>query len=113
MWSSAAPTFEEVTLNLYGLEPVMTFVGERIEINLNWRTRTGKKASASISGAEIANWKIPPDTRLLTITNRSDVVGGMSWLTGDGVTFLPLQMASSLEVAPRPIADIAVIQPRS
>lgn len=113
MWSSATSSFEEVTLNLYGLEPVITFVGDQIEINLSWRTRTGKQANASISGSEIANWRIPPDTRLLTITNRSGASAGLSWITADGVAYLPLKMASSLEVAPRPIADIAVIQPRS
>ena len=113
MWNTAASTFEEVTFNLYGLEPVITFVGNSIEVKMNWRTRTGKSGSAEVVGTEIANWRIPPDTRLLTITNRTESRAGMSWLTGDGVAYLPLQIASSLEIAPRPIADIAVIQPRT
>lgn len=113
LWSGAAPTFDEVTVNLHGLEPVITFVGDQIEVSINWSTRNGKKASASVKGTEIANWKIPPDTRLLTITNRNGARAGLSWITADGVTYLPIEMASSLEVAPRPIADIAVIQQRS
>lgn len=113
LWSSGATDFERASINLYGLEPIITFVGERIEIDIEWRSRTGKKNSASLSGSEILNWKVPRDSRLLTISNKSGVRAGMSWITSDGVAYLPIVTSSTLESAPRPISDIQVIQSRT
>ena len=113
MWSTAAPEFTEVAFNLYGLEPVITFIGDRIDIVIERRTRTGKVERKTLIGSEILNWKVPPDTRLITIANRSNARAGMYWKSKDGVAHLPIYRATTLDSSTRPIADIAVIQPRS
>lgn len=113
MWSSAAPEFTESAFNLYGLEPEITFIGERIDVIVEWRTRTGKVQRKALIGEEILNWRVPSNTRLVTIFNRSDVRAGMYWKTGDGVAHLPIYRANSLDGSSRPIADISVIQPRT
>lgn len=113
MWSTPSPSFKESSFNLYGLEPILTMVGEKIRVEIQWRTRTGKVRNEFLSGSEILNWRIPKDTRLVTITNESDARVGMAWITNDGVAHLPVIVPSSLESAPLPVADISVIQSRS
>jgi hypothetical protein len=113
MWNSATPTFESVSFNIYGLEPQISFVGEEIRLSIQWRDRTGKTKRSSLQGQEILNWRVPANARLITISSRSEVSAGMSWITNDGVAHLPIASSATLESAARPRADIGVIQPRS
>jgi len=104
--------FGTVSFNLYGLEPTFSFVSERIQIDIAWRDNRGKSGVKTLIGEEIVNWKVPANTRLITVTNRSGSVAAMSWVTADGVTHLPITLSTNLESAAKPIADIAVIQPK-
>ena len=113
MWNSATPSFKDVSFNIYGLEPQITFLGEQIRASIQWRDRTGKTRRSSIEGQEIINWRVPANARLISISSRTEVSAGMSWITNDGVAHIPIASAASLESAARPRADIAVIQPRS
>lgn len=112
MWSAPAQTFGTVSFNLYGLEPTLSFVDERVHVELSWRDNNGKSGAKTLIGEEIVNWKTPPNIRLLTIINRSGSVGSMSWITQDGVAHLPITLSTTLESATKPIADISVIQPQ-
>ena len=113
MWSTAAPAFTQAAFNLNGLEPTITFLGDRIDVIIERRTRTGKIERKSIIGGEIASWKVPSDTRLIVISNRSAARAGMYWKSKDGVAYLPIYRATTLDTSSRPVADISVIQPRS
>ncbi len=113
MWSAPSPSFENASFNIYGLEPSITFLGDQIRARIQWRSRDGKSFSENLSGEEILNWRVPANTRLITISNISGARAGMSWLTSDGVTHLPIESAATLESAARPRADISVIQPRT
>ena len=112
MWSAPVQTFGTVSFNVYGLEPTFSFVGERIQIDVAWKDYRGKSGSKTLIGEEIVNWKVPANTRLVSILNRTGSVGAMSWITRDGVTHLPITLSTNLESATKPIADIAVIQPK-
>jgi hypothetical protein len=111
-WSAPSRSFNTVTFNIYGLEPVMSFVGERIILSISWRDRQGRGNSELIRGDEIVNWRVPPNARLLTINSTNPVVAAMSWKSGDGVARLGIAPSTNLESATKPVADIAVIQPR-
>jgi hypothetical protein len=112
MWSSGSQPFGTVSFNVYGLEPNFSFVGERIQIDVSWRTNNGKTGSKTLIGEEIINWTVPSNLRLVTITNRSGAVGSFTWITKDGVTHLPISPSTNLESATKPIADVKVIQPQ-
>lgn len=112
MWSSASTSFGTVSFNLYGLEPTISFVGERVLVDVSWRNNQGKNLTKSLSGEEIVNWKVPSGVRLMTIANQSGARAGMSWISRDGVTHLSVIPSTNLESASKPIADVAVIQPR-
>lgn len=111
MWSAPSFEFESASFNLYGLEPSITFIGEQIQARIQWRNREGKNTVVSLTGEEILNWKVPANARLVSISNLSGARVGMSWITSDGVTHLPIQSAARLESATKPRADISVIQP--
>ena len=111
-WSAPSQSFNTVSFNIYGLEPVISFVGERVILSIVWRDRQGKSNSELIRGDEIVNWRVPPNARLLTISSATPVVAAMSWISGDGVARLGIAPSTNLESATKPIADIAVIQPR-
>jgi hypothetical protein len=113
MWSAPSPAFENASFNIYGLEPSITFVGDVIRARIQWLSRDGESFTENLSGEEILNWRVPANTRLITISNLSSARAGMSWLTSDGVTHLPIESAATLESAARPRADISVIQPRT
>lgn len=113
MWSSSTQPFGKVSFNLYGLEPRFTFVGERIQVEVSWRTNNGKRDSKTLVGEEIVSWKAPPNLRLVSITNRSGAVGSLTWMSKDGVTHLPLNPGTTLESATKPLADVTVIQPKN
>jgi hypothetical protein len=112
LWSSPSQPFGSVSLNFYGLEPTLSFVSERIQIELSWRDNRGKIGSKTLVGEEIANWKVPANTRLISIVNKSGSVGSMSWITQDGVAHLPIALSTNLESSTKPIADISVIRPQ-
>lgn len=111
-WSAPSRSFNTVNFNIYGLEPVMSFVGERIILSIAWRDRQGRGNSELIRGDEIVNWRVPPNARLMTINSTNPVVAAMSWKSGDGVARLGIAPSTNLESATKPVADIAVIQPR-
>lgn len=112
-WSVATPSFRTLEFNLYGLEPTITFVGERIAVLAEWKLRDGKSSSRVLTGEEIVNWKVPANVRLVRLINRGTVSAGMIWVTRDGIAALPVTSAASLESAVRPITDISVIQSRT
>lgn len=113
MWSSGSQPFGRVAFNLYGLEPQFSFIGERVQVLISWRTNSGKTDSKVLIGEEIVNWKAPPNLRLMTITNRSGAVGSLTWMSSDGVTHLPLNPGTNVESATKPLADVTVIQPKN
>lgn len=113
LWSTPSENFGVLSYNFYGLEPVMTFVGDRIWVNIEWKDSRGKSHKKTLSGQSIVNWKAQPNIRALTITNRTASLGAMAWQSADGVAFLPFTQGSEVESATRPYIDISVIQPRS
>jgi hypothetical protein len=112
-WAVASPNFRSLEFNLYGLEPTISIVGDRVAVLAEWRLRDGKSGSRVLTGEEIVNWKVPANVRNLRLINRGTVSAGMTWVTRDGIASLPITGAASLESAVRPITDISVIQSRT
>jgi hypothetical protein len=112
-WSVATPNFNSLEFNLYGLEPTLTFIGERVAVLAEWRLRDGRRDSRVLTGDEIVNWKVPENVRAIRLINRGTVSSAMTWVTRDGIASMPITGAASLESAVRPITDISVIQSRT
>ena len=113
MWSAPSSNFGSVSYNLYGLEPTISFVAEKVLVNVNWKDNRGKQFSKTLIGDEVLNWKVPKNVRSISFTNQSGAKAAMNWLSRDGVTHLAFRQSTDLESSTKPIADIAVIQPGS
>jgi hypothetical protein len=111
-WSIPAVPLNEIGFNLYGLEPILTLIGEKIDTTVEIRNRDGKSSIKNLAGEEIVNWQFPANSRLVRILNRTQVRAAITWVSNDGLTHLALNQAASLESATRPVADISVIQSR-
>lgn len=111
MWSSASSSFGRVSFNLYGLEPTITFVGEKILVTASWKNNRGRSFEKQLIGDEVLSWKVPTGVRQITLLNESRVVAGMNWLSRDGVTHLNINQGTDIESAEKPIADIGVLKP--
>lgn len=111
-WSIPANPLNEIGFNLYGLEPILTLIGEKIDATVEIRNRDGKNVTKNLAGEEIVNWQFPANSRIVRIINRTRARAALTWISNDGLTHLSLNQAASLESATRPIADISVIQSR-
>ena len=112
-WQTAVNSFSQISFNLYGLEPTITFVADTIDIDINWRDSSGKNHAKKLIGQSMLNWQVPANTRLLNFSSRQGVSAAALWTTQDGIAYLPLAIASTIESAARPIADAGVLQSRT
>jgi len=70
-WSIPANPLNEIGFNLYGLEPILTLIGEKIDATVEIRNRDGKNVTKNIAGEEIVNWQFPANSRIVRIINRT------------------------------------------
>lgn len=105
-WSAPALGIQEFTINVGGLEPFMTFVAKAIRVEVEITSRTGKKSLERLTGSEILNWKVPANSRRISIMSAEAIHLGMSWSTGDGFTSMALNPGTELERSSTPIFDI-------
>lgn len=113
MWQTPVDSISSLSLNLYGLEPMVTFIADEINVDVSWRDLSGKTRNKTLTGQSILNWQIPANSRLISFTSRQGVSAAMIWTTSDGIAYLPLSIASTIESASRPIADAGVLQSRT
>ena len=112
-WHTAVNPISQIAFNLYGLEPMITFVADAIDVDVNWRDASGKSHNKTLIGQSILNWQVPPNVRLINFASRQGVSAAMVWTSADGIAYLPLAIASTIESASRPIADAGVLQSRT
>lgn len=105
-WSAPAVAIQNFTVNVGGLEPVVTFVAKAIRVDVEITSRTGKRSVKRLNGSEILNWKVPANSRRVAITSAAPVHIGMSWSTADGFTSMALNPGTELERSSMPIFDI-------
>lgn len=105
-WSTPASGIRTFALNVGGLEPTISFVGKAIRVDLEVTSRSGKVRRERVSGSEIANWKVPPNSRKIAFAASDPLHMGMSWSTSDGLTSVALNPGTELERSSAPVFDI-------
>jgi hypothetical protein len=105
-WSSPAIEIKNFSINVAGLEPTLTFAAKDIDLVIEIKSRAGGAKVRRISGDEMVNWRVPANSRLITIASSRSVSIGASWSTGDGFTSMPLNPGTELERSSRPQLDI-------
>lgn len=113
-FSFAAPSLALTShqFNVGGLEPIITFAGKAIRAQIEITSRNGKVTSKRVTGSEIAQWKVPANSRRIAISSTDPVHMAATWASSDGFTSLPLNPGTELERSTTPTFDIDALVDR-
>ena len=118
LWSTPSESNNEldrgpIALNLNGLEPTLTLASDKIDVTVKWTNFNGKMSSTSLRSLDVINWKVPANTRTVSIERNRKAAplsgGGFIWSSTSGFGFLPLKSGAVLEVSTRPISNAGTI----
>jgi hypothetical protein len=95
-----------------GLTPLLVFVGDNINVELEVSLAGGKKVRKSIRGDDIAFWRVPNNARNLKFTRVSANTYASALQTSvNGFGSIPLYAGSVLTKSAIPTANIRVLNP--
>lgn len=112
-WATGADELSKWSVNLTGSKPTLTFVGERIDIQISATGTNGKKFEKKLSGSNFLVWRAPVGlNKLEVLANRTGISGGVIFLPeagGIGSSYIPMNNGANLETASEPVSDARVI----
>jgi len=112
VWSSAVPPLSTFTMAMSGLTPLLVFVGDNINVELEVSLAGGKKVRKSVRGDDIAFWRVPNNARNLKFTRVSANTYASALQTSvNGFGSIPLYAGSVLTKSAIPTANIRVLNP--
>jgi hypothetical protein len=112
VWSTSAPALEPLTIAISGLTPLVSFVGERINVSLDVTLNNGKIVRKTVKGSDIATWRAPETARSFTITKVGpDTFAGALVSSVNGYGYFPISPGSLLTKIELPDSNIRVLNP--
>ena len=108
-WSTPSIALKRVGWNVGGLEPTITMVGKTVRVEAVVKLRSGKVLRKNLNGAEVVQWKVPPNSRLIELRSLDAIHFGATWSSGDGFTSIPLNPGTELERATTPTFDLGAL----
>ena len=112
VWSTAAPELVRLTMAITGLDPLISFVGESINVSLDVTLTNGKVVQEKVAGADIANWRVPTNARSFTITKvGAGTFAGALVSSINGYGYFPIAAGSLLTKIEVPDSNIRVLNP--
>jgi hypothetical protein len=112
VWSSSVPVLTPFTIAMTGMSPLLVFIGESINVDLDLTIAGGKKLRKTINGSDIALWRVPDNARNLTFVRVSaNTYGSALQASVNGFGSIPLIAGSVLTKSAIPTANIRVLNP--
>lgn len=112
VWSTAAPELGPLTMAITGLNPLVSFVGEDINVSVDVTLTNGKVVQRNIKGSDIATWQIPSSARSISITKvGTDTYAGALVSSVNGYGYFPMAPGSLLTKVEVPDSNIRVLNP--
>ena len=112
-WATGADELSKWSVNLTGAKTTLTFVGERIDIQISATGTNGKKFEKKLTGSNFLVWRAPVGlNKLEVLANRTGISGGVIFLPeagGIGSSYIPMNNGANLETASEPVSDARVI----
>jgi len=112
-WATGADELSKWSVNLTGSKPTLTFVGDRIDIQISAIGTNGKKFEKKLTGSNFLLWRAPVGlNKLEVLANRTGISGGVIFLPevgGIGSSYIPMNNGANLETASEPVSDARVI----
>jgi hypothetical protein len=112
VWSSSVPALAPFTIAMTGMSPLLVFVGDSINVEMELTVAGGKKVNKTIQGSDIAFWRIPSNARNLTFVRVSaNTYASALQKSVSGFGSIPLVAGSVLTKSAIPSANIRVLNP--
>jgi hypothetical protein len=112
VWSTATPPLTPMSIAVTGLSPLIAFAGDSISVKVQAKLINGKTVSKVIKGSDIATWRVPENSRSITIISSSKgVFAGALIASSNGYGFIPIQNGSALTRVEVPNSNIRVLNP--
>ena len=112
VWSSSTPPLTPLTLAVTGLSPLIAFAGDSISVQLEAKLVNGKIIKAKIKGSDIATWRVPANSRSISIiSTNKDTYAAALVASANGYGFIPVQAGSILTKVEVPNSNIRVLNP--
>ena len=112
VWSSSVPALTPFTIAMTGMSPLLVFVGDSINVEIELGVAGGKKVNKIIQGSDIAFWRIPNNARNLTFLRVSaNTYASALQKSVSGFGSIPLVAGSVLTKSAIPSANIRVLNP--
>ena len=112
VWSTAAPELTALTMAITGLNPLISFVGEDINVSLDVTLINGKVIQRKIQGSDIATWQVPESARSVSITKVGKATYAGALVTSvNGYGYFPMIQGSPLTKVEIPDSNIRVLNP--
>ncbi|MEN9915604.1 MAG: hypothetical protein RL725_279 [Actinomycetota bacterium] len=112
-WATGADELSKWSVNFSGSKPVLSFSGNKINVQISATTINGKKIDKKITGTDFLLWKAPNGLNRLQITaNGKGITGGVIFFPevgSIGSSYIPMNNGANLETASEPISDASVI----
>jgi len=108
-WSTPSIALKRLGWNVGGLEPTITMVGKSVRVTALVKLRSGKVLTKNLNGAEVVQWKVPPNSRLIRLSSLDPIHFGATWSSSDGFTSVPLNPGTELERATTPTFDLGAL----
>jgi len=108
-WTTGSDILSNWSANLTGSRPILTFVGDKINVLVKANGVNGKKVEKKLSGRDFISWQSPVGLNRLKVTAlEKGISGGVILLPLEaniGISSLPMNNGGNLETASEPISD--------
>ena len=112
VWSTAAPALVPLTIAISGLNPLVSFTGESINVSVDVTLNNGKVVRKNVKGTDIVTWRAPEAARSLSITKVGpETFAGSLVSSINGYGYFPIAPGSVLTKIQLPDSNIRVLNP--
>ena len=112
VWSTAAPALVPLTIAISGLNPLVSFTGESINVSVDVTLNNGKVVRKNVKGTDIVTWRAPESARSLSITKVGpETFAGALVSSINGYGYFPIAPGSVLTKIQLPDSNIRVLNP--
>jgi len=112
VWSTAAPALVPLTIAISGLNPLVSFTGEGINVSVDVTLNNGKVVRKNVKGTDIVTWRAPEAARSLSITKVGpETFAGALVSSINGYGYFPIAPGSVLTKIQLPDSNIRVLNP--
>ena len=112
VWSTSAPALVPLTIAISGLNPLISFTGESINVSVDVTLNNGKVVRKNVKGNDIVTWRAPESARSLSITKvGAETYAGALVSSINGYGYFPIAPGSVLTKIQLPDSSIRVLNP--